>query len=65
MFDPSFVTMLGYKLGANMAVPLVGDRALKESLNKEFIVAASEYARLNSYEQNKPAQQKSKFIDAR
>jgi len=65
LFDASFVTAMAYRLAANLAIPLVGDKTLAESMDKKFITAASECARLDSYEQNKPAQQKSKFLDAR
>ncbi len=65
LFDPSFAKAMGYRLASDLAIPLVGDRALAESMEKKFITAASECNRLNSYEQKKPAQQKSKFIDAR
>ena len=65
LFDPSFAKALSYRLASDLAIPLVGDRALADSMSGKFIVAASECNRLNSHEQNKPAQQKSKFIDAR
>lgn len=65
LFDPTFVTALSYRLAADLAVPLVGDKALGESMDKKFMVAASECARHNSYEQRNPAKQKSVFLDAR
>ncbi len=65
LFDSSFAKSMGYRLASDLAIPLIGDRALAESMEKKFIVAASECNRLNSYEQRKQAVQKSKFIDAR
>lgn len=65
LFDPSFVTALALKLASNLAVPLVGDRAMADSLDKKFIIAASECDRHNSYEQNTQPNQQSTFHKAR
>lgn len=65
LFDSSFVTALGYRLAADLAVPLVGDKDLATQMIKLFNVAASECSRLNVYEQNTETQQKSAFLDAR
>lgn len=65
LFDPSFVTTLGYRLGMELAVPLVGDKELKSSLEKQFFTAASECARYDKGERKKQAKQTSTFVDAR
>jgi len=65
LFDPSFAKALSYRLASDLAIPLVGDRALAEGMDKKFLVAASECNRFNSYEQKKQAEQTSKFVDAR
>jgi len=65
LFDASFVKVMEYRLAADLAVPLVGDQKLAESMEKKFIVAASECDRYNSYEQNSSTKQTSSFVKAR
>jgi hypothetical protein len=65
LFDAAFVSALGYRLGADLAIPLTGDKARAEGLIMLFNNKASEGNRLNSYEEQDSAKQSSSFLNAR
>jgi len=65
LFDASFVKTLEYRLAADLAAPLVRNKELEDSMDKKFIISASECARYNAYEQKNATKQKSSFVDAR
>lgn len=66
-FDANFVTVLGYRLAADMAMPLTGDPNLAVTMMKVFNELMNDAERMSSYENN-PDHVKdgtSAFIDAR
>jgi hypothetical protein len=65
LFDPSFVKVMEYRLAADLAIPLVGDRDLAKQMDENFKIAASECDRYNAGEQQQSAIQSSAFIKAR
>lgn len=52
IFDPSFVTMLSYRLAASLAMPLNADAEQAMNMTKVFENQMSEAQRMSSYENN-------------
>lgn len=52
MFDPSFVTMLSYRLAAALAMPLNADSEQAKEMTAVFANQMSEAQRMSSYENN-------------
>jgi hypothetical protein len=66
-YDANFVTVLSYRLAADMAMPLTGDPQLAITMMGVFKEMMAEAERMSSYENNPDhvKEGKSAFIDAR
>jgi len=65
LFDANFITALGYRLAADLAISLVGDQNLAKQMVVLFNNAISEAERMSGYENNTTTKQTSSFLDAR
>lgn len=65
LFDPSFVTSFGYRLAAEIAVPLIGKEDTAADMIKLFTSSLSDAARIGSYEGEQKTVSPNLFVDSR
>lgn len=65
MFDASCITLLGYRLAADISTPLTGDSSIAVNLIKIYNSRLSEAQRFNSYEDNTTALGEADTVESR
>jgi len=65
LFDANFVTALGYRMAADLAMALNGDTELAKGMIAVFNTTISEAERMSAYENNQTHDSTSAFVDSR
>lgn len=65
LYDAIFVTLMGWRVGADVSTPLTGDASIAVNLMKIYAAQLSEAQRMDSYEDNTGSMGDSSMLDAR
>ena len=65
LFDSNFVTAMGYRLAAELAMGMLGLPEMAKAMSDGYLAAVNDAERMSSYESNDKNPQKSSLLDAR